>query len=276
MFKRLLVPYDGSRWAQTSLEVAERLAERWRADVTVLILTGADDMTVAIYDQVHDELGGPSAPTSGEHTVDVRPLVRSVPDDVAEVFGEVDDSLVVMSTRARGRTAGLAGNVSEDVLRRIHAPMLLVGHHDEIGDDWPSGQMLVCADGSDFSQTVIPLAASWADALELDPMIVGVIDPAKVPAGFGPASENNAVARMADSMGILTKRPVSYDTLHGSDPADAIVDYARGYNAAMIALATHARTGIDRVFHDSVAMAVVRRASCPVLVGHPPSDDQDD
>ena len=50
------------------------------------------------------------------------------------------------------------------------------------------------------------------------------------------------------------------------DPAGEIVRIAREENADSIVLGTHGRTGMMRLLMGSVAEAVVRWASCPVLV----------
>ncbi len=102
-----------------------------------------------------------------------------------------------------------------------------------------------------------------------------MIDPSKVPAGISPAAESNMVARAANIMERLTSRPIDYDTLHGSDPAKAIVDFARHANVAIMALATHGRSGADRVLHGSVAMGVIRHGTQPVLVVGPPTNSPD-
>jgi universal stress protein A len=49
------------------------------------------------------------------------------------------------------------------------------------------------------------------------------------------------------------------------DPAAAIVRLAAEENADMIVMGTHGRTGLKRLLMGSVAEAVVRRATCPVL-----------
>ena len=265
MFDRLLVPLDGSRAATTALYAAERLADRWDADISVLTVVNKENQNLDLDDIVARQVAG----IDHARGVDVRPASYSIAEDIAAASEEEDDTLVVMSTMARGRIAGVAANVAEDVLRQIREPMLLVGPAVEVDGDWPDGVLMVCVDGSDFAETVVPLAARWSNALDLDPMIVGVIDPAKVPAGVPSVYESNAVARTAGTMEELTDRSVNYDTLHGSDPAEAIVDYARDGNVALLAMATHIRSGIDRVLHDSVAMAVIREAGCPVLVSRP-------
>jgi nucleotide-binding universal stress UspA family protein len=54
-----------------------------------------------------------------------------------------------------------------------------------------------------------------------------------------------------------------------SDPALAIVDYAKELHADLIVIGTHGRTGVSRLLMGSVAEHVVRTAPCPVLVVRP-------
>jgi nucleotide-binding universal stress UspA family protein len=49
------------------------------------------------------------------------------------------------------------------------------------------------------------------------------------------------------------------------DPASEIVRLAEEEHAEMIVMGTHGRTGLRRLLMGSVAEAVVRRATCPVL-----------
>jgi len=48
-------------------------------------------------------------------------------------------------------------------------------------------------------------------------------------------------------------------------PATAIVEYAEENDVDLIVIGTHGRTGLSRVVMGSVAEAVVRKATCPVL-----------
>jgi nucleotide-binding universal stress UspA family protein len=62
-------------------------------------------------------------------------------------------------------------------------------------------------------------------------------------------------------------RPIFGGRLNGRDPAARLMDMAARLPAAAIALTTHGRTGLPRLVLGSVAMEVVHRAPCPVLVG---------
>ena len=56
----------------------------------------------------------------------------------------------------------------------------------------------------------------------------------------------------------------SYEVEFGS-PSSTIVEFAQEHNVDMIVMGTHGRSGWRRVTMGSVAEAVVRNASCPVL-----------
>ncbi len=49
------------------------------------------------------------------------------------------------------------------------------------------------------------------------------------------------------------------------DPADALTRFAADEGIDMIVMGTHGRSGLMRILMGSVAEAVVRRATCPVL-----------
>jgi len=57
-------------------------------------------------------------------------------------------------------------------------------------------------------------------------------------------------------------------------PVDEILFFARHYEADLIAMATHARTGLNRLLRGSVAESVLHHAPCPVLLVREPDERQ--
>ena len=55
------------------------------------------------------------------------------------------------------------------------------------------------------------------------------------------------------------------------EPSDAILSAAKDGGADLIVMGTHGRTGLSRLLIGSVAEAVLRRATCPVLTTRVPS-----
>ena len=52
------------------------------------------------------------------------------------------------------------------------------------------------------------------------------------------------------------------------EPVSEILRYAKSANIDLIVMGTHGRSGVARVVLGSVAEAVVRASSCPVLTVH--------
>jgi universal stress protein A len=50
-----------------------------------------------------------------------------------------------------------------------------------------------------------------------------------------------------------------------------IVEMAKSWNADMVVIGTHGRTGLKHALLGSTAERVVRHAACPVLVVHSPT-----
>ena len=62
--------------------------------------------------------------------------------------------------------------------------------------------------------------------------------------------------------------------MHG-DAAAEIVRVAAEQKADLIVISSHGRTGLGRMIFGSTAEAVVRHASCPVLVVKPPASEEE-
>jgi nucleotide-binding universal stress UspA family protein len=80
------------------------------------------------------------------------------------------------------------------------------------------------------------------------------------------ALEEAAGQWLRDRLTEADRRQGAVTILEQSDePANEILRYAKSANIDLIVMGTHGRTGLARVVLGSVAEAVVRAASCPVL-----------
>ena len=59
--------------------------------------------------------------------------------------------------------------------------------------------------------------------------------------------------------------------VEAGEPSDAILNVAKDSGADLIVMGTHGRTGLSRLLIGSVAEAVLRRSTCPVLTVRVPS-----
>jgi nucleotide-binding universal stress UspA family protein len=143
-------------------------------------------------------------------------------------------------------------------------------------------KILVCLDGSELSEQIIPYAIGQAKKFNSEVILVQAVDtPTSVPSAAGhisgPALKDQIHAQQEKVTAYLSKTAkrlsedgvkVEHATLKGS-PAHAIVDYAHEEDVSLIAIATHGHSGIRRAVLGSVADYVIRESHLPMLVIKP-------
>jgi nucleotide-binding universal stress UspA family protein len=259
-FTDILVPLDGSSSAERALGPALELARRTGVPLRVLSRALSDDK-----EELTEYLAGVADRFAGE--VDIETLIvdrDSIPDAIAE--GIDLDTLVCMSSHGRGGLArAMIGSVAEGVLRTLFEPALVVGPNFSEGRSL-SGRVVACVDGSDESQRTIEPARRWAQMLDAPLWLVEVVEPeaAVELSKAGDVFETAEVARLARRVGGID----GWDVLHGEDPDRALADMAASatHPVGVLVMATHGRTGWDRVRLGSVTASTVRQATAPVLV----------
>jgi len=141
-----------------------------------------------------------------------------------------------------------------------------------------SMRILLAFDGSSPSQEAVDEVAHrpWprATLIRIISVVVPYVPGAAefIPGATTPLSviedhereARETAARAADRLAIIGV-PVEVVARQG-DPATTIVEEARDWQADLIVVGSHGRTGIQRLLLGSVAQAVVSRASCSVEV----------
>lgn len=265
MLKTIVVPLDGSELSESVLPVVRDLAHRLGAGVT-LLTTGWGSTA----DELQAYLDGRAA-LLGEGPVATDVVADRFPAPaIVEAVEAAPEGGVVMATHGRsGLGKALLGSVAEDVLKDAHRPVLLLGPKAEPRPDLGDGELVMCFDGSNTSISIVPTAIEWAAALGLTVVVVTVAH------GDGTIlGSTERVGVDAEVEGILGRIrgagvEARHERLQGTDAAKAIVEYGSGVPVALIALATHGRTGMARTALGSVAMKIVHTAVCPVLVVRP-------
>lgn len=265
MVQHLIVPVDGSDASWRAVDVAVALARHGDASVDVIEVVFDQHDTAETERRLAERLD--QHDTSG---TSVSTQVRVAAESVAQVIGnEVEDHpevTVVLASHGRGRSAALLGSVTEELLERIFGPVLVVGPH--VTTRGFDGPIVATVDGSDASESVLPLAAAWGIELGSEPWIVEVTDPdASVSADV---SESAYPARLARTLAKESGHPVQYEVLHGKHVHDEVTDFASSINASLIVASTRGRSGMSRFVIGSTAAAIVRHAPCPVLLVRPP------
>jgi nucleotide-binding universal stress UspA family protein len=271
----IVVPLDGSPFAERALRPACSIAARLESARVLLVHCAPEDVDVA-----QRQLDDRAALYSEVAEVETRLVGRGEPADVilATVAAE-PDAMLCMATHGRGGIgAAVLGSVAKQVVCRSSGPLVLVGPRARTALlQAERGRMLITSDGSDFSNSIVPIAANWCERLDLEPWLTEVVGPDEDPEPAHrpmPNREVEAARRRLDTLatGFRPATAASIDVLHGA-PGRSIPSFAERLPAALIAIATHGRSGLTRITMGSVANEIVRHAPCPVLITRP-TDDQ--
>jgi nucleotide-binding universal stress UspA family protein len=261
---RLLLPLDGSADAESILAAVLPLGERRPLRVTLLgaVAEGGSAFATERYlERARQALERPG--------VEVR--VETCLDDPASaiVSHSISDrsDLIAMATHGRsGVRRLLMGSVTESVLRRATVPLLACRPGCRM-EGWAH---VVALDGSPRAESILD------DVLPLTRLVGATLHllhvrAAPSPLGFRSRAdlsrESNLraylkqLARQISALGVT----VSTAVRSGSAPAE-LLRYAAEVQAGVVAMATHGRSGLDRVLMGSVAEEVLRKVSCPVLL----------
>ena len=134
-------------------------------------------------------------------------------------------------------------------------------------------RILIAIDGGPIAAHAMKVGADLAKALGAQIALVYVVDPklASAPEGGYPPSvildefrQEGRELLIAASVRIGGGSPPQ-EYLAEGNPSQEIIKTAAEWNADLIVLGTHGRSGISRMFLGSTAEGVVRHAQIPVL-----------
>lgn len=271
----IVVALDGSAFAERALRPACSIAARLESARVLLISCTPDDI-----DAARRHLDDRAWLYSEVVPVETRLVENGDPAlAILAVVASEPDTMLCMATHGRGGLgAAVLGSVAKHVVCRSTQPLVLVGPHCRTSLlPAERGRMLVCSDASDFSDSIIPVAAQWCERLRLEPWLTEVVPPDEYPQADHQPPRNRqfeaATERLHKLAALLSTPtgPASTKVLHGS-PSHSISGFAERLPANLIAMATHGRSGLTRITMGSVATDVIRHAPCPVLITRPTDD----
>ena len=257
MFDHVVVPIDFSPESERALSHAVEFARR--AHVPVELLSVASPRRHADAEVRLSEL----AASRGVGTWTVMETDDS-PEQV--LFGEATTAAALWFVGSHARTSLgelILGSVSEDLVRDIERPVVVVGPK---ATTTRSGNVLAVAlDGSVASEAILPVALELARQFDFELRILQMVT------GEPPSDvvETSYLARVAADLAPPGCR--SYDVLHGKDAAEILAGYVEIHDeVVLLAMATHGvPAGAPRVIAGSTAFETTRRVQVPVVVYRP-------
>jgi len=203
--------------------------------------------------------------------------------------------LIVMTTHGRGVLGRFwLGSVADELVRESPVPVLLSRPTEEAVDltrEPPLKHVLIPLDGTALAEQMLPKALALGRALDADYTLLRVVKPVGTLLPVGDAGTigvqvQTLMERVETLQGQLVKeardyletlaRPLREEGLKvatrvdvADQPVTAILHDAIQPAVDLVALKTHGRRGLSRLFLGSVADKVIRSAQVPVLVQRP-------
>lgn len=287
----ILVPLDGSGFAEQALPSAEALCLAYNARLLLLSVPQARQLirSIPLYGKL-PEPGTPIWDTQESYLAQVAERVSTlgirvdtliqtgpVTDAINKLIKERGVDMVVLSTRGRsGLQRMVLGSVATQVIQRVTRPVLLVRPIEGAKPEMPEfKKLLVTLDGSEFAERVLPyvrastnfesvvllLAVPQVPRAERYGAVVEEIQQLREQAEQEAGEYLECVAAALQEDGIE-----AHVLVCGSRPADTIISVAEEEDVDVVMLATHGRGELDRLFLGSVADRIVQNTQCPVFL----------
>jgi nucleotide-binding universal stress UspA family protein len=302
MLHRIMVPLDGSTFAEAALPTALRLARRH-----------ATSLHLVRVHQSPGPVGGPVGPSTYDPVLD-QDLHREGRRYLDALLGRLDAEdraravtaylrgpvierlteyvrhqaieLVVMTTHARGGVSrAWLGGVADGLVRRSPAPVLLIRPGREPAATPAVApvfrRVLLPVDGGPAEERMIEHAVAITGPAGVEYTLLRVVT-------TGEPSVRAALPRRGEDPGSRVQRATVQATLDAraealgarglvvrsqvvvdDDAADGILRYAAANDFDLVSMATRSRGGIERLILGSVADRVLRQAGVALLLWNP-------
>ena len=293
---RILVPVDGSESSTQAIDFSIALAKRQGAeiafchsvDLTGAIASGANPYNVMdvtpIVETLEDEskavLGAAAALAAAAGVpATTRELAGPPVGAVLDVLFERRFDAVVMGTHGRrGASRFFLGSTAEGVLRRADVPVFVVSQSVTGGAAQAAfSSIAVAFDDSDPADAALAFALDLAVPGKTTLVVAHAVDVREVyalaasernAATAAIAEERESARRLIDAAAARAReRGISAEAvLLEGDPCESLQELVSERGIDLVAIGTHGRRGIRRLFLGSVAEGVVRTARVHVAV----------
>lgn len=299
--KQILVPLDGSDFAEGALDTAVALAMRDGASIQLLsvvpteppfgftdeaMLTGWVDAEKSLQQDYLKKTAASVAARSEDLRVEASVHVGNVGATIREVSDALDVDLVILTTHGRGAFGRVwLGGTADQLLRSLERPVLLLpptpAGRKPFAEE-PVRHVLVPLDGSEAAEAALDVLPLLPVSGDVRLTLASVVEDFAVPTGYpqhataaGLVDEERqrmvpylaAIARRLEQEGLGV--PETH-VLVADSAARGLLRHCRETEVEAIALSTHGRGGVPRLLLGSVADKLIRGAGVPILVNRRP------
>lgn len=304
MYRRILVPLDGTRFGDLALPYAVDIAVRTGAamelvhvhhhhehDPDLAAMPQYQYQHIAAVDEARDRderlnegttLEQKAADLEIRHNIRVttRILAGRTSDAVVREAQDIVADLVVMTSHARQGLSRLRqGDLAHELICSLNVPALCIRPSSEDASlaATPVRRVLVPLDGSEFSEQIMDPLVPLLAGLDAQPTLLHVRT-AKPMLASGLAESRRSIGTREQVIEYLQEVADRYrgrmpepvlTALEDEQPASVIASLLSLGEYDMAAMATHGRSGLTRLLLGSVAEEVLRRSGKPVLLYRP-------
>lgn len=303
MFKKILVPLDGSELAEWALAPAVTLAKAAHGEVILMrsmipvytaMPVGANEYNWVWPDYAREQVRAETraylenvAATQANPAVALHPL--AVEGDAASLIVDTavaeDIDLIVMSTHGwSGFKKWMMGSVTERVLHSVSCPVLATRSAQ------PIRRVLITLDGSPLAERAVAPTMSVAASLGARVTLLHVNEPVSQIFGspfqfeWSVAEDQyrqlerehqdqaeahlNVIAHRYERDDVEIQQMVITGT-----PVETILEFIRLHNIDLVAMSTHGRSGLRRWLYGSVTAKIMRGSDSHMLIVRPSNNE---
>ncbi len=291
LFKRILVPLDGSRLAEAVLPVVGMMARCLGAEIMLLHIVeerapqtihGEPHLTSAsqaeaYLERVASQLGPGLTVEQHVHGTEEHDVALSI----ASHAGELDADMIALCTHGRGGPRRVvSGSIAQQALQRVTTPILLV--RPNMPAATAINTLLMPLDGTPAGECALPVAADVARTCGAGVLLASVVPTVTTVTGDSSAAARltpistaaTLDAQQEQSRAYLAARvkqladegvQASAEVLRG-ETVQMLAEAAAKSGASLIVIATHGRAGLGAFWIGSVAAGLVGKVDQPLLL----------
>ncbi|MEN8097852.1 MAG: universal stress protein, partial [Chloroflexota bacterium] len=261
----VVVPLDGSSFAEQALPFAQLICTRYKAKLSL----------VSAFEENATYLERTARRMQNGYVINTVTGQGSVTETVGHLVNTTDADLVITTSRgASGARHWISRGVAHQLVCSVNQPVLVIQPRN--GEKPRIDRLLVSLDQSEFAERVLPYARALAAAFSAEVLLLSVPEvPEADKFGVAPdevsslrnEAEENLWRYLTDVAAFIRSDEVKVRTLvQGTYPTRTIVDTGKQEKADIIMLSTHGRGGLNRLIMGSAAERVMEQTEMPVFL----------
>ena len=291
MFERILVPLDGSQFAEAAIPYGAELTARLGSELILLHACAQENQPYRSMHQLYlteaakklERYMEKKFPKCEDWTVRTETVIGEAADTICEYAERRDIRLIVMAAQgASGPKTWTLGNVADKCVRAVSIPTLLirVKEGSPIEDKKRLiSRILLSLDGSVTSEISLPYAEELAKRLKASITLYRMAEGSALKSDFDeyaglaavPVSlseEKRARDYLIDIERGLRQKGISvtHRVTGGIDPAAEILEQEKKARVDLVVMASRGRSPIARWIFGSVAQKVLLEGDLPLLL----------